>query len=51
MMNLKNYAENRGKTIINIFALRNKKKEQGRYCICNESKNTYIESTPQTKPF
>ena len=30
---------------------RSKKREQGRYCICNESKNTYIEATPQTKPF
>ena len=28
-----------------------KKKNQGRYCICNESKNTYIECTPGTKPF
>ena len=30
---------------------RSKKKDQGRYCICNESKNTYIECIPQTKPF
>ena len=30
---------------------RSKEKEQGRYCICNESKNTYIESTPETKTF
>ena len=30
---------------------RSKKREQGRYCICNESKNTYLEGTPQTKPF
>ena len=30
---------------------RTKKKEQGRYCICNESKNTYIERTPEKKPF
>ena len=28
-----------------------KKREQGKYCICNESKNTYIECTPETKPF
>ena len=28
---------------------RSKKKEQERYCICNESKNTYIECTPETK--
>ena len=30
---------------------RSKKRNQGRYCICNESENTYIEATPQTKPF
>ena len=30
---------------------RSKKNDQGRYCICNESKNTYIECTPRTKPF
>ena len=30
---------------------RSKKKDRGRYCICNESKNTYIECTPETKPF
>ena len=30
---------------------RSKKRYQGRYCICNESKKTYIEATPQTKPF
>ena len=30
---------------------RSKKRDQGRYCICNESKKkTYIEATPQTKP-
>ena len=29
-----------------------KKRDQGRYCICNESKkNIYIEASPQTKPF
>ena len=28
-----------------------KKRDQGRYYICNESKKTYIEATPQTKPF
>ena len=27
-----------------------KKRDQGRYCICNESKNTYKECTPETKP-
>ena len=30
---------------------RSKKRDQGRYCICNESKNTYLEATPETKPF
>ena len=30
---------------------RSKKKDQGKYCICNENKRTYIEGTPQTKPF
>ena len=30
---------------------RSKKRDQGRYCVCNESKNTYIECTPETKPF
>ena len=28
-----------------------KKRDQGKYCICNESKRTSIEATPQTKPF
>ena len=30
---------------------RSKKRDQGKYFICNESKKTYIEATPQTKPF
>ena len=30
---------------------RSKKRDQGKYCICNESKKTYLEATPQTKPF
>ena len=30
---------------------RSKKRDRGKYCICNESKNTCIEATPQTKPF
>ena len=30
---------------------RSKKKKQERYCFCNESKNTYIECTPETKLF
>ena len=30
---------------------RSKKGDQGRYFICNESKNTYIKCSPETKPF
>ena len=30
---------------------RSKKRDQKRYCICKERKKTYIEATPQTKPF
>ena len=30
---------------------RSKKRNQGRYCICNESTNTYEERTPETKLF
>ena len=30
---------------------RSKKRDQGRYRICNESKSTYIKTTPQTNPF
>ena len=30
---------------------RSKKRDQGRYFVCNESKNTYIECTSETKPF
>ena len=30
---------------------RSKKRDRGKYCICNESKKTYIEATPQTEPF
>ena len=29
---------------------KSKKRDHGRYCICNESKKTYIECTPETKP-
>ena len=34
-----------------LYIDRSKKRDQGKYCICNESKKTYIEATPQTKPF
>ena len=30
---------------------RSKRRDQVRYCICNESKKTYTEATPQTKAF
>ena len=30
---------------------RSEKRDQGRYCICNENKNTYLECIPETKPF
>ena len=30
---------------------RSKKKGQERFCICNESKTTYIECTPETETF
>ena len=34
-----------------LYIDRSKKRNQGRYCICNESKKAYIEATPATKPF
>ena len=34
-----------------LYIDRSKKRDRGRYCICNESKKTYLEATPQTKPF
>ena len=34
-----------------LYIDRSKKRDQGNFCICNESKKTYIEATPQTKPF
>ena len=34
-----------------LYIDRSKKRDQGKFCICNESKKTYIESTPQTKLF
>ena len=33
-----------------LFIDRSKKRDQGKYCICNESKKTYREATPQAKP-
>ena len=34
-----------------IYIDRSKERDQGKYCICNEGKKTYIEATSQTKPF
>ena len=34
-----------------IYIDRSKKRGHGKYCICNESKKTYIEATTQAKPF
>ena len=34
-----------------LYIDRFKKGDRGKYCICNENKRTYIEATPQTKPF
>ena len=34
-----------------LYFDRSKKREQGKYRTCNESKKTYIEATPQTKSF
>ena len=51
-MSLKNYAENHGMKIIIIFCFdRCKKRDQGKYCIYIESKDCFIECTPEIKPF
>ena len=34
-----------------LFIDRSKKKNQGKYCICNENTNTYVECSLETKPF
>ena len=34
-----------------LYIDRSKKRDQGKYCVCNESKKTYREATPQTKLF
>ena len=34
-----------------LYIDRSKKRDRGKYCICNENKRTYTEATPQTKPF
>ena len=30
---------------------RSKKKDQRKYCFCNESQNKYLDCTPETRPF
>ena len=51
-MNVNNFVEDHEKKIISIYVLiHREKRDQGRYCVCNESKNTYIECLPQTKLF
>ena len=34
-----------------LYIDKSKKRDQGKYCICNERKETYLEATPQSKPF
>ena len=34
-----------------LYTDRSKKIDQGKFCICNKNKNSYIECTPETKPF
>ena len=34
-----------------LYIDRSKQRDQGNYCLCNESKKSYIEATPQTKQF
>ena len=52
MTNSRNNVENHGIEDNNYLCIDgSEKREQGRYCICNESKKLYIEATPQTKAF
>ena len=51
MMNLKKYAEYHRMKIITIIVLINKKRDQGKYCIFNESKNTYIKMVTGNETF
>ena len=40
------------KDVYNYLCIdRFKKRDRGRYCVCNGNKNTYIDCTPQTKAF
>ena len=54
-MNYDEFKELCGKSWIEDYSYlcidRSKKRDQGRYCKCNESKKTYIEATPQTMAF
>ena len=53
MINLKNYVENHGRMIITIFVLIDLKKEnkENIVFVMKAKKKTYIEATPETKPF
>ena len=52
MMNLNNYVENHGMKIIKIFVLIDLKREiEENIVFVMKAKKTYIEATPQTKPF
>ena len=50
MMKLNNSAKNQ-KDYNYLCVDRSKKRDQGKYYICNGSKNTYKDCTPETKPF
>ena len=50
-MNLNIYVENLGKKNITIFVLIDLKKDQRRFCICNESKDISIQCIPKTDAF
>ena len=52
MMNLKNFVENHGKKIITIFILIDLKREiKENIVLVMKAKKTYLDATPQTKPF
>ena len=52
MMNLMNYVENHGKKNITIFILIDlKKRDQGKYCICNESKKNIYRGNTSDETF
>ena len=51
VMNSNNYAEKLGKKNIINFVLIDLKRDRRSYSIYNESKDTYIECTPETNQF